>query len=314
MPNSSLRRLSLGLAKSRFMAHCRVSRGLSPNTLRAYAGDLADFLGFLRRMPLLTLQDPESVQRYLTHLKDRRRLKHSTIRRRVATLKVFCRWLEFEQLIVSSPFRALAVELRVPKQLPRAVSETDMRQLLKGARATALRRGRGAIYDSWLRYFVVVLLFTTGLRVGEVAAAKLEDLSIEERALRVCGKGNRERRVFIPRGHAAYVLERYVDLRYRRKTTADSLLVDALGKPMSPAQLRQLLHVTVRRAGIERRITPHMLRHTAATQLLRAGVDIRFVQRLLGHASITTTELYTHVSNQSLRDRLDKADTLGRVG
>jgi integrase/recombinase XerD len=131
--------------------------------------------------------------------------------------------------------------------------------------------------------------------------------------LLVHGKGNRERHVFLSGKDAKALLKTYLKRRGQIGSTSDHLLLGADGDVWTPQLLRRRLGALAKRADISRRVTPHMLRHTAATQLIEAGVDIRFVQKLLGHASIATTQIYTQVSDSSLRSTLEKANTLDRV-
>jgi len=159
----------------------------------------------------------------------------------------------------------------------------------------------------------VVALFTTGLRVGELVAVCLADMSERETAILVRGKGRRERRVFLPGREARAVLARYLAARVATCTPIDQLLVTANGVAVTTQYVRKRLRELARSAGIGRRITPHMLRHTAATQLLEAGVDIRFVQTLLGHTSIATTQIYAEVRDTALKARLARANMLARI-
>jgi site-specific recombinase XerD len=129
----------------------------------------------------------------------------------------------------------------------------------------------------------------------------------------VLGKGRRERMVYVSDSWIAELLRHHLATRSALNLPHEQLLSNQRGQPLSTAALRSRLSKASAQAGIKRRITPHMLRHTAATQLVESGVDIRFVQRLLGHASIATTEIYTHVSDQSVHRAIKRANVLGRV-
>jgi integrase/recombinase XerD len=161
--------------------------------------------------------------------------------------------------------------------------------------------------------YVVVVLFTTGVRIGELLDLRLGDIHVRDGMIHVRGKGSRERRVFLPGREALVLTRRFLAARCQIETTTDRLFVSAEGCPITARRVRTLLSAMSGRAGITRHVTPHMLRHTAATQLLEAGVDIRFVQRLLGHASIATTQIYTLVRDVALRERLSRANTLARL-
>ncbi len=225
----------------------------------------------------------------------------------MASLKVMFRWLEREEAIPLSPFHRLDLSIRLPRCLPRALAASEMRRLLLACERLA-RDHRGVM----LR-FVVICLFATGLRVGELVGAALSDADAAGNSILVRGKGNRERRVFLPSGEAASALRGYLKRRRLLAASSERLLVTADGEEVTPQYIRRCLAQLAEHAGIKRRVTPHMLRHTAATQLIEAGVDIRFVQKLLGHASIATTQIYTQVSDMSLKATLERANTLERV-
>lgn len=295
-------------AKERFLDHCRVGRSLSANTLKAYAADLSDFCTFVGRGKLVTAIGRDEVRDYARWLMDERSLKEASVKRRMAALKVFFRWLEREEVLEITPFHRLDLVVRLPRRLPRGVSADELKRIL----ATIGDDRDG--YPALLLRLVVVMLFVTGLRVGELTSVCLNDLDLSEGVIQVRGKGNRERRVYLASPDVRRLLERYLTQRRRRATIdAENLLITAEGQAATAQYLRRRLHKAAKRAGIARPITPHMLRHAAATHLVEAGVDIRFVQKLLGHASIATTQIYTQFSDTSLKEALIRADTLGRV-
>jgi integrase/recombinase XerD len=160
----------------------------------------------------------------------------------------------------------------------------------------------------------ILLLFTTGMRVAELCALRVSDIDLDRRTLRIRGKGDRERQVFLVSTDVVAELRAYLREHKLGGAPHSALLVTATGGGVSTDRVRAGLRRIAEVAGLARRITPHMLRHSAATSLLEAGVDIRFVQRLLGHRSISTTEIYTHVSDESLKQAVVKAKILARFG
>jgi integrase/recombinase XerD len=305
-------RTTSGDASDRFLDHCRVAKCLSLHTLRAYRADLADFRRQIGDGTAIGEIDRDTVRDYARFLLDTKRLTAATVKRRMATLKVLFRWLEREEVVPFSIFHNLDLSIRLPRRLPRALDADDVRRLLRTTQAMAERGRSERPYEAILMHFVVVVLCATGLRIGELLAARLGDVSTEESAVQVRGKGDRERRVYVPGAEANAVLKRFLEARKTINAGRDELLLNVDGTPLKAHSLRMRLNTLVTRAGISRHITPHMLRHTAATQLLEAGVDIRLVQRLLGHASISTTQIYARVTDRTLRDRLNQANTLRR--
>jgi site-specific recombinase XerD len=309
--------LRMGEAVARFLDHCRNGKGLSPHTLRAYHSDLTDFRNAVGQTVGIGEVNRDLIRLYARSLLENRRLKETTARRRIATLKVLFRWLEREELIALSVFHRLDLSIRLPKRLPRALEPADMRRLLRAAEKAVLMPSTTPgdnRYGALIMLFVIVVLFTTGLRVSELVSVRLENVSHRDGHIRVSGKGNRERTVYLPGRPAMKVLMEFLDARRKIPTSSDALVVAPDGTPVTAQYIRRRLRDLAQAASIPRRVTPHMLRHTAATQLLEAGVDIRFVQRLLGHASIATTQIYTQVRDATLKAKLARADTLSKLG
>jgi integrase/recombinase XerD len=249
---------------------------------------------------------------------DLRRLKETSVKRRVACLKVMFRWLELDEVIETTPFHRLDARIRLPRRLPRNLTNDEARRLQTAAAARAgisgrltvakvERAARHANLNALTALVVVEVLLCTGLRVGELASAVVDDIDLKEGVITVNGKGSRQRRVFLPDPELRALIEGYVTARAQAAHATNRLLVTAQGAAIAAQHIRQLVRETAEEARLVRRVTPHMLRHTAATQLLENGLDIRFVQRLLGHQSISTTEGYTTVTDTSLRTNITEA-------
>jgi len=292
-----------------FVEHCRVARGLSAHTLRAYASDLRLFsleIGADTRPQDISR---ECIREHLRAQKDRRKAGPATIKRRAATLKSFFRWLVESGRVSTSPLQGLGLDIRLPKRLPKALDRTDLRRLIRTVETSTCGGAVGSQECTLLRATVLTML-ATGVRVSELVAVRVDDVSLEDRSILIHGKGNRERRVYVA-GSAAM---RAISRLYRQAAKRGSwLFAHADGRTISTQFVRSRLRALGRSASLSRHLTPHMLRHTAATQLLEAGVDTRFVQRLLGHSSIATTQIYTHVTDRMLKMQLDAADTIGRA-
>jgi integrase/recombinase XerD len=302
----------LSKATERFLEHCRIGKRLSNNTLRAYKCDLFDFGIFIGAEVPVSNVNRENLRSYAKHLFDDRSLKEASVRRKVASLKVMFSWLEREESIATNPFHRIDLAIKMPHRLPRALSNQEFSALLAHCKSEKSRMGLQADHDSRLLHFIVICMLVTGVRVGEIVSIEIDDVLKDKSAMLVHGKGNRERWVYFPYGIATKALDHYLRFRGRIDGGSERVVVSREGKPVSTNWIRKQLASLAALAGIRRRITPHMLRHTAATQLVEAGVDIRFVQKLLGHASIGTTQIYTQVSDASLRQTIQKANTVER--
>lgn len=263
--------------------------------------------------------DKQHLRAYLNHLNSVKNLKPATIKRRIACLKAMFRWAEDEGYISKNPFFGLNERFASPKRLPRTLSGHEMRNLLVTSREQLqfpndkdlsnkeiTSRITKAKLEDFTCLVAIELLFTTGIRVGELVNISPLDLDIPSGTLIINGKGNRQRQVFITNNDLPILLISYLQLREKHGHNATTLLINSKGLNASTAYIRKILHHAGQRAGIKKKLTPHMLRHTTATHLLEAGVDIRFVQQLLGHQSIATTQIYTHVNNTMLKNVIEK--------
>jgi site-specific recombinase XerD len=296
--------MQLGLAVEQFLYLCAIERQLSEHTRGAYASDLTDLQKWLGPSIELSEISTNTLKRYLQELVEKRRLALATVRRRLACLRIFFR--RFANLgEMEDPFVGWQLQLPRRKTLPRALSRAEISTLL-----TSLRGSTN--YDMMLRT-IIRLMVTTGLRVGEVCKLRLEDGSPDGSTLHVCGKGSRDRIVYVTDSELQQDLRQIARDRRKCGHAIGAFFVNSRGATLRPQSIRSKLQQCCAEIGLARRITPHMLRHTAATLLIETGVDIRFVQRLLGHSSIATTEIYTHVSNEALRTTLEKANILGTL-
>jgi len=302
---SSSRTISLNDAITLFLEHCRITRRLSCHTVRAYQLDLRDFSRYFGVRRIAAAVSQAQIREYARYLVDEKKLKESSTRRRLASLRILYSWLAREKRVSTNPFQGLDLSIKMPRYLPRALDRRSLLSLLTQTRAECRS------HDGLLLHLIVAMLIATGLRISELVTARSEDLSLSERSLRVLGKGSRDRIVFLAGDELLTILERFAQLRTRLNPRGSTFLVDSFGNPISTQYVRRRLRRVVRRAGIAVRVTPHILRHTAATQLLEAGVDIRCVQRLLGHSSIATTQLYTEVNDVALKRSIMNADVLG---
>lgn len=282
-------------AASAFIRHCQSIRKLSPHTIRAYELDLARFSQFLGKRRTVAACDRDVIHGYVRHLFDVRSLKEASVKRHLATLRSFFRWLEEDGHPIEDPFRGARIRIRMPKRLPRVIPRADLRRLLGD-------RTRPSFADL-TAYIATELLFATGMRVSELASLLDADVDVDDGTITIVGKGNRQRRVFVPDELKA-LLVNYRTARNRASAGSATFLVNSRGDAASPQMIRRLVRLHGERCEVRGRVTPHMFRHSVATYLLEEGVDIRYVQRLLGHRSISTTEIYTHVADAALKVRI----------
>lgn len=282
-----------------FSSYLTNTLGRSEHTAKAYVSDARSFARFLLNV---TGTETALAAAFVTWLKQSERNSPSTVKRKVAALTAYFAWQPPIGLLATNPFDSASVEIRLPRRLPRAVARQDILRLLKTSAPTKHDHASQAT-DLATR-----LLVATGLRISELCSINLEDVSPDGSSIRIRGKGNRERTVFLSNVELQGRLAEAC--RIRGSATTEPLFVSRRRLRLSPQAYRLRLHRLRASSGLTSRITPHCLRHTAATLLIEAGVDIRFVQRLLGHASISTTEIYTHVVDESLRNALLKADPM----
>ncbi len=292
--------MDINSASSSFLDHCR-TKGLSPHTLRAYQQDLEHFQKWAQN------EDWSSKETIVSWMFAMQRNKSAptTIKRRTACLKVMFRWLEENSFLTQNPFHTLRTAIQLPRRLPRNLNQQELGQLFGAPINIAL--GHDTQKQRTL-FLALEILFATGVRVGELCTITLGNLDLEAGIIRITGKGNRERCVFLVSKDLVAGIRKYLKDYRQSALPSDGLLITQWGTTATPDYIRKALHALTAELSMTRRITPHMLRHTAATQLMENGVDIRFVQRLLGHASITTTEIYTHVSDQKLQETLKAAN------
>jgi integrase/recombinase XerC len=275
------------------------ARGTSDNTQKAYVRDVADFLDFQKTCSAEL--DLETLRNWLYKQAESGASK-STLARKTSSIRAFTGWLFERDLITEDP----GLKIKTPKldrTLPKVASESSLDSLLEALEKAALAGGPVEL----LRWCAFELLYSTGMRVSELAGLRVSDVDFSRRLLRVTGKGNKER--MLPYGQAGQGAIDAWMLRGRPALDvglSDALLISTRGKKVGVRQLysivaNELAKTATGSAG------PHTLRHSAATHLLDHGADLRAVQEILGHASLGTTQIYTHVSIERLRQSFEQA-------
>jgi integrase/recombinase XerD len=282
-------------AISLFLTHVKVEKGLSANTVAAYRRDLAKFNAFAerRKLTLLCVSRDDLVD-FLAGMY-REKLESRTVARHLVTLRNFFRFAQIQDLIKADP----SLNLESPKirrTLPGYLRLEEVERLLAEPDAkTALGLRDRAMLE---------VLYSTGLRVSELIGLRVTDLDAKVGCIRCIGKGDKER--IVPAGRKALgMVEKYLrDARPKllgKRVSGPALFVNRRGDSLSRVGVWKILSAYGRRAGLRVALTPHMLRHSFATHLLERGADLRSVQLMLGHADISTTQIYTHVVEERLK-------------
>ena len=281
-----------------FLSYLAVERGRAPASISAYRRDLAAYEHFLSEADIpLEKADAGVVESYVAHLGATK--KASSTARALAAVRGLHRFCVDERGATTDPTEGVSTP-RIPDAIPKALSEEEVELLLSaviGDDARALRDR--AILET---------LYTTGMRISELAGLSLGDLDMKKAMAIAYGKGSKERLVPVGR-HALYALERWLSsgrpamapARFARRVDAEAVFISTRGKKMSRQAVWQVVRKAAVKVKLENKVSPHVLRHSCATHLLEHGADIRVVQELLGHAAITTTQVYTRVSPELLR-------------
>lgn len=295
---------------SSFLEHLIVEKGFSRNTLDAYRNDLSQFQEFLRErlngssngVPAWEKVDLNLLNEYVVELRDRRGYRDTTSARKVAAIKSFFSFLLLNGAIAEDPTESLGSP-RVGRTLPKFLAEEEVGRLLEVA-------AQAGTPESHRDATILELLYATGLRVSELVSLNVADIDFKESYIRCWGKGSKERIVFLY-AKAVTELQSYLDtarvalLGSHNGETA--LFVNHRGERLTRQWVWNILKTYSKKAGIGQDITPHTLRHSFATHLLQNGASLRHVQELLGHSSISTTQVYTHLTNHHLRQEYEKS-------
>ncbi len=280
---------------NKYIDYLEAERNASPYTVRNYTTDLLDFFQFLKANGIDSLKevDRHTLRDYLSQLMERGFVKAS-IARKLSAIRSFYRYLLREEIISTSPV-ATTSSPKLDKRLPSFLTIEEINRLLE---TPDLSTPQG-LRDRAL----MELLYASGIRVSELVNLNLEQVNLDTNEIRVWGKGSKERVVLMgkpaARALTAYLNQGRPELLGEKRSNA--LLLNRYGKRLIERRVQRILEKYTNIAGIGKRVYPHMLRHTFATHLLDGGADLRVVQELLGHASLSSTQIYTHVSKSQAK-------------
>lgn len=284
-----------------FLEFIQLEKNYSPHTVKEYETDLTHFLTFLQNESVARFDEVDYVHArlYATLLYDAK-LARTTISRKISAIRSFFKFLSKEHNVTTEAFQAL-YHPKQQKKLPRFFYEEELDQLFLAAAGETPRDQRNIA--------LLELLYATGMRVSEFTALELSALDLSYGIVRVMGKGRKER--YIPIGSfATEALETYLDEarpRLMKHKQHDTVFVNHRGDPLTDMGVRHILTEVVKKSTLTKSIHPHMIRHTFATHLLNRGADMRTVQELLGHSSLSSTQIYTHVTKDHLSTVYNKA-------
>ncbi len=278
-----------------YVHYLQVERNASPYTVRNYTTDLLGFFQFLRTKEIGSLEeiDKHALRDYLSHLMAQGFVKAS-IARKLSAIRSFYRYLLRERVISTSPL-ATTSSPKLDKRLPSFLTIEEVKQLLEAPDLSTPQGQRDRA--------LMELLYASGLRVSELVNINLGQVNLDSQEIRVWGKGSKERIVLMGKP-AAQALQTYLSqgrpkLMGKKQTSA--LFLNRYGERVTKRRVQRILEKYTNLAGIDKRVHPHMLRHTFATHLLDGGADLRVVQELLGHANLSSTQIYTHVTQSQAK-------------
>ena len=274
-----------------YLEFCKYRKELNRNTLKAYRIDLEQYLSFIKKDFLLKTR----IEEYITEL--HKKYKQKTVKRKIASIKAFYRYLEEEERLEgSNPFTKIRVKFKEIESLPRIIPRNDIERLLNYMYDVMKQSGQEVTIYRDLS--VIEMFFATGARVYEISNLKIQDIDLDNGIIKLFGKGSKERYVQIGSPEVLEVVKEYYRLNQQEIDKSGFFFVNRQGKRFSEQSIRRMIRKYSCQAGISIHITPHMFRHSVATYLLEEGVDIMYIQKILGHSSIKTTQIYLHVASK----------------
>jgi integrase/recombinase XerD len=296
-------------AIEKYLAYCEHLKKLSAKSIKAYTIDLEQFR---RRTTSKNIPMKADISAYIAYL--HKTYLPKTIKRKIASIRAFLNYLEFEEIIPENPIKKIKIKFQEPKVLPRIIPLAIIERVLCIAYQELKQAQSVYALSAALRNIAIVeLLFATGLRVSELCSLNAEYIDLDNGSIRIMGKGSKERILQIGNPEVLSILRRYAEENAERIGKSGCFFVNRLSSRISEQSVRFLLKRLGAKADIGQNITPHMFRHSFATLLLEEDVDIRYIQRMLGHSSILTTQIYTQVTVEKQRQILTAKHPRNRI-
>jgi len=293
-----------------YLTNCSYQKKLSEKTIKAYRIDLTQFEVFseIYEKPFTK----NCITQFILGL--HQKYKPKTVKRKIASIRAFINFLAFDDQIDENPIGKMHLVFREPLILPKALPLRTIHKLLRTAYVSLYEKHSERQYKLKLRNIAVLeLLFAAGLRVSELCSIKHPDIDLKNGFVKVYGKGARERIVFISNQEALSALRKYKNAFSRQIKDKGWFFINRLGNKLQEQSVRDTILSYAKTAKIAEHVTPHMIRHSFATLMLEEDVDIRYIQDILGHSSITTTQIYTHVSLGKQRSIMRKKHPRNKI-
>jgi integrase/recombinase XerC len=278
-----------------FLDYIRVEKNFSDNTEINYGIDLEGFKTYLKvkRKNYLNLKY-EDILKYIKYLKEDLNYNATSVNRHLSSLRSFYNYLIISNIITSNPFKLVKSQKKELK-LPNYMKYSEFEDMINSIPDDILGIRNRCLFE---------LLLCSGARVSELISIEVNDIDFSSHSIKVLGKGNKERLIFLNE-HAIDSLHDYLNnsrLELLGNRKSDKLFINHIGGDLTPRGVRDIIDNIIKKAALNIKVTPHMFRHTFATMLLNEGCSLKSVQELLGHANMSTTSIYTHVSNDRIKD------------
>ena len=281
----------LAKALENYFEDCKFRKRLNNKTIKAYKIDLNQFFETVNNLD----DEVKEINEYIFFL-NKKYSKHKTVKRKLASVKAFYSYLEYEEIIEYSPFNKVRTKIKEPHVLQKTIQKENIEKIIQYLfdRVSSAKTDFQTIIS--IRNIAIIgLLFSTGIRISELCNIKVADINFNEKTLKIFGKGSKERILYIGNETVVDFCKKYKQLN-EYVSENDYFFLNRFGKQISDQSVRIFLKNIESELKLTEHITPHMFRHTFATTLLEKDVDIRYIQSILGHSSISTTQIYTHVT------------------
>lgn len=290
----------------KFLYYEEVIAGKSFNTIKGYRKDITQFIDYLNEYEKIKTYDEIETMTFRSFIaylnssgekedkKESKNISKRSINRKISALRTFFKYLQEKKIVKTNKVTYINMP-KFEKELPNVLNKEDINKLRESidiSKTTGIRDR-----------LIVELLYSSGIRAGELIDSSENMINIEEREMRVIGKGNKERITFFSENTKKW-LKKYIEEKKKvyKNYNKDVIFTNNRGEKLTTRSLRRLISEYAKKAELKKEVTPHVFRHTFATELLNNGVDIRYLQELLGHSSISTTQVYTHISKSFLKD------------